>query len=162
MNKFSFSGTICLIISFLIYAGFRSPDHVEVVGNFEIIHYENEISVKAYLEKHHLTLALQSEGNCEPRDMLKVCGDQYLQSHFEMILNGKTAILEAKGMTIERDFIIYQFTCEAPEKIEKIRINSTYMQSYNPHALVRIGFNVHEQERMFQIKLPRKSILAKF
>ena len=155
---------LLLCIVFALCCSFRTaPLHTEIVADFYFETHDDGLYVLAVLEKHHLTLALQSEGICAPQDMLAVCGDQYVKDNFQLTINGKAMTMDKEGMDVKREQIIYSYKVkEGPMKIEELSVNSTYMLKYNEHAFTRVAININDQQVQYNLRASRQTLTASF
>ena len=138
--------------------------HNEVVGTFVFEQYsEKLLLLTAIVEKKHLTLALKMEGDCELQDMMRVCGNKYLQENFGVKVNDENVVLKQESLSVEKDMVTVAYTIPiSKEAIKEIEVTSDYMFKYNDHSLLKVIFNMGGRIRNFNIKNKRRTITASF
>lgn len=138
--------------------------HNELVGTFVFTPLGDcSLLLTATVEKKHLTHALKSEGSCALRDMMKVCGNQYLTDNFQVSIDGEQVCLAEEEMLIGKDYVTLTYTIDLQDnQIEEIKVQGDYMFSYNDHSILRVVFDCQGPTRSFNIKNSRRSITAKF
>ncbi|MFK8009412.1 MAG: hypothetical protein AB8H03_23830 [Saprospiraceae bacterium] len=162
-----------MVILFLIkiptYAlKFSSPIpfiiHNEIVGTFAFEQLSDDyLLLNTKVEKKHFVHALKKEGTCSAKDMMLVCGNQYLIDHFQVEVNGRKMILHSEDLIIEKDFVILTYTIKLlSPKVEEIKVIGDYMFKYNDHAILKVIFDINEERRNFSIKNRKRTIIAKF
>lgn len=138
--------------------------HNEIVGTFAFEQLSDEyLLLNTKVEKKHFVHALKKEGECSSKDMMRICGNKYVEENFQVEVNGRKMILNQEDIIIEKDFVILTYTIKLlhPE-IEKIKVTSDYMFKYNDHAILKVIFDLDEKRRSFSIKNRKRSIIAKF
>ena len=159
MNKTAF----LLLILIWALAPTISFAHSEVVGEIVFENFKNELYATARLDKRFLTGALMAEGDCAPRDMMSVCGDQYVRENISLYVNGKPVTFEKELMEIQKGYVIITYKVISPdEKITNIKVDSSYMFKYNDHAILRISFSIDNINTSYNIKTSRRQIEAFF
>ncbi len=152
------------ILVLFISMGFSSPEnaldmHSNVVAQVLIDNYHNDLYAEVYLEKSLLTMALKKEENCLPQEMLSICGNTYLQKHLSLSLNGSPLAFENQSQDIQKDFVIYRyFLGSAKEAINKIEVESDYMQKYNDHSVTKIRIKIDELEKHYSLRSEMQKI----
>ena len=96
--------------------------HSETVANLSIEYAENGLTITTALEKQHLTYMLKKEGKCEPKDMLRVCANEYVKEHINMIINDKNVSITNASRRLTRNSLIIIYKVKFEEPIEKIMI----------------------------------------
>lgn len=138
--------------------------HNEIVGTFAIGQLpDNQLLLTAKVEKRHFVHALKKEGTCEMKDMIRVCGNEYLIENFQVEVNGRKMNLNQESLNTEKDYIIITYTIDLSDsKIEEIKVKSDYMFKYNDHSILRVIFELGNSTRSFNIKNRKRTIIAKF
>lgn len=138
--------------------------HNEIVGVLVFEKFSNEqLLLTATLEKKHFVHALNKEGKCEKKDMMKVCGNHYVKENLEVTINGKIMTLNKASMQIERENIVVTYLIDFLDtEINQVEIKSDYMFKYNDHSLLKVIFELEGETRTFNIKNNRRSLIAKF
>lgn len=147
---------------------FSSPNplfiHNEIVGTFAFEQLSDDyLLLNTKVEKKHFIHALKKEGDCSLKDMMRVCGNKYLEDNFQVEVNGRKMILNQEDIIIEKDFVILTYTIKLLNpKIDEIKVTGDYMFKYNDHAILKVIFDLGEKRRSFNIKNRRRTIIAKF
>ncbi len=140
--------------------------HNELVGEILFETDGNKVFITATLEKRHLALALKKEQDCAPQDMIKECGNKYIQEHFKLILDQKDQAIKYTSHSLDKQNITYRFEFDLkgkkPEDIQQIIVNSDYMVKHNDHAILRIIFNLDANVRTFNISNHRNKIICNY
>ena len=137
--------------------------HTEIAGRLIFENFENELYVRAELDKRLLTVALMYEGDCPPREMLAVCGDQYLREHLKITVNCTETDLEKLSMEIQHRHVIFSYKVLHPnEQLRSIGVSSSYLLKYNDHAIVRTHFDIDLHTKSYDLNASRQSIEATF
>lgn len=151
------------ILISLIFFSFSIPDnsefHSNIVAHVLIDNYHNDLYAEIYVKKNLFTMALKKEENCEPQNMISVCGNSYIQKYLIMSLNGNPLVFENQSIEIEKDFVIYRyFLGSATETITKIEVESDYMLKYDNHSVTKLRIKINELEKHYSLKAERKKI----
>lgn len=138
--------------------------HNEVVGIFSFEKLSDDyLLLNVKVEKKHFVHALKKEKNCSLKNMMRVCGSEYLKDNFQVEINDKEMILNQEEITIEKDFIHLTYTIKlVTSQINKIKVVGNYMFKYNDHAILKIVFDLNEKRRNFNLKNTRRTIIAEF
>lgn len=138
--------------------------HNELVGTFVFEKYADDLLLlTATVEKKQFVNVLKKEGSCELKDMMRVCGNQYLIQNFNVIINNQTVSLKEESLSIEKDFITLTYTIPISQQaIKQIKVTSDYMFKYNDHALLKVIFDMTGRPRIYNIKNKKRAIIAKF
>ena len=147
----------------IICSSFYTHAHNEVVGQIHFENYQNTLSIKAILNKKHLTLALEKEGNCSLKDMLKVCGEKYFNKSICITVNNDSISLKSTDYQLEKEAVIFTYQIKLPSsEINSIGVNSNYMLSYNDHGIVKASFLINDITSSYNLSSTRKQIIAHF
>lgn len=138
--------------------------HNEVVGTFLFEQFSDDLLLlTAMVEKKHFTNALKKEGDCAPKDMMRVCGNKYLLENFEVSINSQEVQLKEESLSIEKDYVVMTYTIAIPKTtIKDIKVTSDYMFKYNAHSISKVVFELSGRPRVFNIKNKKRAIIAKF
>lgn len=138
--------------------------HDEIIGTFIFEQYSTELLLlTANLEKRHFAHALEQEGKCTMKDMIRVCGNKYLLENFDILIDGQKPELVLESSSVNKDFIILTYNIPIPKKnIESIKVTSDYMFKYNDHSILKVIFEIYGPSRTFNIKDKKRTIRAKF
>lgn len=138
--------------------------HNEIVGTFSFEQLSDDyLLLNTKVEKKHFVHALKKEGTCSSKNMMRVCGNQYLKDHFQVEVNGRKMILHQEDIIIEKDFVILTYTIKLfTPKVKKIKVIGDYMFKYNDHSILKVIFDMNEERRTFSIKNRKRTIIAKF
>lgn len=138
--------------------------HSELVGTLVFAQLDEcRLLITAEVDKKHLAYALKQEGACEPQDMMRICGHQYLTDNVAVGINGTATDLLQEDMTIGKDYVTYRYTIALTDPaVEKIQVTGNYLFKYNDHSILRVIFDFKGPTRSFTIKDSKRSILAKF
>ena len=67
--------------------------HNEIVGTFAFEQLSDDyLLLNTKVEKKHFVHALKKEGRCSSKDMMKICGNKYLEDNFQVEVNGLSLI----------------------------------------------------------------------
>ncbi len=138
--------------------------HDEIVASLFFTRFsKNELLLTARVEKRHFILALKKEGACAPKDMMRLCGNQYLLNNLEISINDRSVQLSEESLDIEKDYVNLTYTISLSEPVIKdIKVKTDYMFSYNDHSIIKVVFDMDGPTRSFNIKNKRRSITARF
>lgn len=154
---------ILLLLAALPFLPARVHAHTEVVGKIVFKNFENELYATAILDKRLLTVALMNEGECAPKDMLKVCATRYVQAHIKFIVNCEEVDYKQLSVDVQQTAVVISYQVEADAKaVETISVSSSYMLKYNDHAMMQVHFAIGEEDRVFNLHADRQKIEATF
>lgn len=155
MNRIA--GILCIIV----FVYLPAIAHNEMVAEFIFQSNGHDLFITANLEKRHLTLALKSEGDCTAEEMMKVCGNEYVNQHFTVFLNHATCKLVDEGLNIGKDYVTYNYFIDLQgEDICQVRVDSDYMLQYNDHGITRVAFALTGFNKIYSLSKDRRSITA--
>lgn len=156
MKKFILLGLFLMTIFSASFA------HTEIFAHLSYTNYNNELFIRATLDKEPLVHALKKEGDCSAKTMLKECGDKFLKTYIKTKVNNKLVDLHRVGFEIEKDQIIFSYEVKNTSKIESISVESEYMLKYNPHGGIKVFFEINEHKSSYTMTERRKKITANF
>lgn len=160
MRKCALIASFILPLIFLVEGTSEAHDHTTAEFHFQVV--EGKVYVKAFLLKEHITRVLMLEGDCPPRDMIKVCGDEYLQEHFRCKVNGVSVGLKQLAVTLEKSYIIIDYELDATFKsVDEIQVENSYMLLYDDHAVCRIKFSIDDVTKQYITRQSRQTIYFK-
>ena len=114
--------------------------------------------IDAMLDKRALSVALMSEGDCEPQEMMDKCGRAYFWEHFALTVNGKSISPTKLSMEIHKEAVIFHFEWNNTAPIKSIEVASEYMLSYHEHSVMNVLINVDDLQKHYSLKAENKEI----
>ncbi|MEQ8471121.1 MAG: hypothetical protein RIC35_08045 [Marinoscillum sp.] len=130
--------------------------HSNVVAELRLDNFENELFLEASLDKRMLAVALMSEADCPPKEMLPNCGSQYLIDHFEILINGKVVSLQKQAMEIRKDQVVFRYYLgDMNEKIHLVEARSDYMIEYHEHSELKLNVVLYDTFRQYSLNVSR-------
>lgn len=135
-----------------------TPVHSNVVGQIHVDNFGDELFFVATMDKRPLTIALMNEGDCSPKDMLNVCGDEYFQSHIQFFLNGEKLVLQLQRMDMEKEHVIFNYYVPAVASMEKIQVKSDYMLAYHDQSEVKVLFTIDQLSKKYTLSQARTEL----
>jgi hypothetical protein len=136
--------------------------HTEILAQLTFVNYNNELYVKAVLDKDVLVLALKEEGDCTPQMMLKECGDKFFKTYIKSMVNGEAVELEKIAFDIEQKQVVFNYKIKVKSKIKSISLESDYMLKYNSHGGIKVFFGIEEHKSSYTMTANRRKITANF
>lgn len=153
---------IILIALFLVTLRTDFHAHTEILAQLTFVNYNNELYVKAVLDKDNLVNALKVEGDCSPQMMLNECGDKFFKTYIKAQVNGELVELEKITFEIEHKQVIFNYKVKVQSKIKTISLESDYMLKYNSHGGINVFFGIDEHKSSYTMTAVRKKITANF
>lgn len=136
--------------------------HNEVVGEIEIDHTENTLTVIAVLDKRSLAYGLKKEASCKPEEMMSVCAGEYFLQNVQLSLNDTPIKLKKVDQRLEQNSVIITYQTSISESTDKVELLSTYLFRLNNHALMNIRLSIGGQTKHYQLHAWNPSLTANF
>ncbi len=159
MKKLS-SVFILIVVGFLFSQ--KAMAHIEILAQLSIVNYNDELYVKAVLDKKNLVFALKEEGDCSPQMMLKECGDNFFKTYIKTKVNNEEVTLERTAFEIKQKQVVFNYKVKTHAKINSISLESDYMLKYNSHGGINVFFEIDEHRSSYTMTAIRKKITANF
>jgi len=136
--------------------------HSNILGELRIDNFNHELFVDAYLDKQMLTTALIREADCQPQDMMSVCGGQYLQDHVKIHVNGQLLSFSQQAMEVHKEYVVYRYYLgETDQSIQTIKVESDYLLDYYEHTVLKVKIGVEDLTKSYNLNATMKKIEAK-
>jgi hypothetical protein len=150
-------------LAFLILSLLLPPVemHSNVVGQIQVDNFGNELFLVATMDKRPLTVALMNEGDCAPQDMLRVCGNEYLQEHIQFFVNGEKVRPELQRMDMEKEHLVFNYYIPSIGTLENLKVISDYMISYHDLSEVKFNLTIQQLSKQFTLSQNKKEIHLK-
>jgi len=100
-----------------------------------------------------------NEGDCELKDMIKVCGNTYFQDNTNIKIDDEDQLLQNEGVVIEERYVIFNYKVNLQGKnLNQITIESDYMMNYNDHGVNRIFSALLDNPKSYDLNFNKRII----
>lgn len=133
--------------------------HNESVGQLSFEQYNNQVYVRATLDKRYLAQVMQAESDCPAAIMLSECAPAYVTQHIHVKVNGEYVKLALAQQELMQRHVLLTWKVQAPNApIERLHVQSTYMTAMTDHATLRVNCLLNELERYYTLSANRTAI----
>lgn len=155
MNTFL---TLFFLSSGLLFSE-TPPVHSNVVADLHLDNFNNELFLEASLDKRMLSVALMSEGDCTPREMLSECGSEYLIDHFHIKVNGQAIAVDQQAMELTKDKVVFRYYLgDMHQKITLVEASSDYLIAYHEHSELKLNISIYDTFRQYSLNAKRPTM----
>lgn len=140
-----------------------APLHSETVAELTLSQHGKMLTIDARFDKQHLAVALSQEGECQPQEMLEVCGNQYIHEHIKIKVNGQEVNYLKTLLQLQQNAVVMRFRASLPDvPIKTVVVQSDYMLQYNEHAVVRLTVDLNDKTTYYSLHKDVQKITASF
>lgn len=141
--------------------GYAEVFHSEVVAEVRFSNFENELFLEVVLDKRMLSTALIVEADCQPEEMLSVCGSDYFENHLHLKVNSNPVSIQEPEMELFKSQVMYRYYLgDLGQPVEKLEVESDYLFDYHEHSILKVKVGIYDTWKSYNLTDQRRKIQA--